>query len=99
MAREKKQGVITIRVSDDYKNNLKQKAKDVGMDLSKYVINCINSNRTNVIHDGDILIAEIYNLNEQLQKLTLYKSLPIQELQNSLSNAISKLNTLANKDD
>lgn len=69
------------------------------MDLSKYVINCINSNRTNVIHDGDILIAEIYNLNEQLQKLTLYKSLPIQELQNSLSNAISKLNTLANKDD
>ncbi len=99
MAREKKQGVITIRVSNDYKNNLKQKAKDVGMDLSKYVINCVNSNRTNVIHDGDILISEIYNLNEQLQKLIPYKELPIQELQNSISKAISNLNNLANKDD
>ena len=98
MAREKKQDVITIRVSDDYKTTLKQKAKDVGMDLSKYVINCINSNRTNIIHDGDILISEIYNLNTQLQKLSSHKELPIQELQDSLSKAISKLNTLANED-
>lgn len=98
MAKQKKQEVITIRVSNDYKDHLKQKAKSVGMDLSKYVINCINTNKTNIIHDGDILISEIYNLNAQLQKLSTYKELPIQELQNSLSDAISKLNTLANED-
>lgn len=97
MARQSKEDIINIRVSKDYKNKIKQKATESSMTLSRYIINCINTNKTNVIHNGDILISEIYNLNTQLQKLNRHKELPVQELQNALSKAISKLNNLANE--
>lgn len=95
MARENKQDIINIRVSKDYKDKLKQKADESNMTVSRYVINCIDKNRTNIIHDGDLLISEVCTLNTQLQKLSNRKELPIQELQNTISLAISKLNDLA----
>ena len=95
MTRENKQDIINIRVSKDYKDKLKQKADESNMTVSRYVINCIDKNRTNIIHDGDLLISEVCTLNTQLQKLSNRKELPIQELQNTISLAISKLNDLA----
>ena len=84
MARQSKEDIINIRVSKDYKNKIKRKANESSMTLSRYVINCINTNQTNVIHNGDILISEIYALNTQLRKFNDHKELPVQELQNAL---------------
>ena len=98
MARGNKQDIINIRVSKDYKDKLKQKADESNMTVSRYVINCIDKNRTNIIHDGDLLISEVCTLNTQLQKLSNRKELPIQELQNTISLAISKLNDLATEE-
>ena len=98
MTRENKQDIINIRVSKDYKDKLKQKADESNMIVSRYVINCIDKNRTNIIHDGDLLISEVCTLNTQLQKLSNRKELPIQELQNTISLAISKLNDLATEE-
>jgi len=95
MTKQNKQDIINIRVSKDYKNKLKQKADASSMSLSKYIINCIDTNQTNIIHDGDILISELYTLNSKLRELSTNKELPIQELQNTLTIAISKLNNLA----
>ena len=97
MARQNKQDIINIRVSKDYKDRLKQKADESSMTVSRYVINCIDKNRTNIIHDGDILISEVCTLNAQLQKLINHNELPVKELQNTISAAISKLNDLANE--
>ena len=97
MARQNKQDIINIRVSKDYKDRLKQKADESSMTVSRYVINCIDRNRTNIIHDGDILISEVCTLNAQLQKLINHKDLPVKELQSAISAAISKLNDLANE--
>ena len=97
MARQNKQDIINIRVSKDYKDRLKQKADESSMTISRYVINCIDRNRTNIIHDGDVLISEVCTLNAQLQKLSNRKGLPVKELQNAISAAISKLNDLANE--
>ena len=97
MTKQNKQDIINIRVSKDYKEKLKQKADASCMSLSKYIINCIDTNQTNIIHDGDILISEIYTLNSKLQELSINKELPVQELQNTLTIAISKLNNLVNE--
>ena len=67
------------------------------MSVSRYVINCIDKNRTNIIHNGDVLISEVCTLNAQLQKLSNRKELPVKEIQNAISTAISKLNDLANE--
>ena len=97
MARQNKQDIINIRVSKDYKDRLKQKADESSMSVSRYVINCIDKNRTNIIHNGDVLISEVCTLNAQLQKLGNRKELPVKELQNAISTVISKLNDLANE--
>lgn len=83
---------INLRVSKEDKLRYAQEAKQLGLDLSKYIMHLLNHKQVKVIEGGKELADAIYNLNNTLNKCISYPSIPVAKIREAVSNDIDRLN-------
>lgn len=83
---------INIRVTRERKKQIKENAEQLGMSISSYIDYLESHQQVVELSYGKELMQEVYDLNNQLNKLDKYPLLPIQELRDTISQSIKKIN-------
>ena len=92
MRKPAKNSNINIRISDADKLKYAQEAKNLGMDLSKYIIHLLEHKEVRIIEGGKELAHAIYDLNNMLNKCVDYPSIPVTKIREAVSNDVERLN-------
>lgn len=87
-----KDQVINIRVTRERKNQIKENAEHLGMSISSYIDYLESHQQVIELSYGKELMQEVYHLNNQLNELSKYPLLPVQELRDTISQGIKKIN-------
>lgn len=87
-----KNQIINIRVTRERKKQIKENAEQLGMSISSYIDYLESHQQVVELSYGKKLMQEVYDLNNQLNKLDKYPLLPIQELRDTISQSIKKIN-------
>lgn len=89
----RKTETINLRVSKERKEEIRKAAKAIGMDMSKYLIHQATHGKIVVVSGGKELAMEIYELNQRLNRLEKFPFVNVQELRDTLSDGIARINS------
>ena len=78
---------IHFRVTSLQKEQITQKAEELGMPVSGFLLNLVEQDKIKII-DGKALAAEVYKLNRKLDLLEKYPAIPVQEIRDVVSQGI-----------
>lgn len=87
-----KNDVMSIRVTKEDKAKYLTEAADYGMNLSEYVIYLLNHKSVNIVAGGSEIVKAMYDLNCTLNKSEADSNVSVDELRNSISMCVSKMN-------
>ena len=87
-----KNQIINLRVSSKQKELIKKKAESLGLKVSEYLLASIEHQSINVVDGGKELAQELFRLNKNLEQFTKYPFVPVQELRDTVSQGIQKIN-------
>ena len=88
----KKDSVINFRVSQKQKMSIQSDAMKYGMNVAEYLLYLVQHKNVIVISGGKELAEAIYDLNRMLDKYETLSFIPVQELRDSVSKGIEKIN-------
>lgn len=92
MGTVKKNEVINLRVSAEQKEAIQRDAVKMGMGISKYLLYLAEHKQIVTIDGGRELAAEVYRLNQALNRFEKYPFVSVQELRNAVSQGIADIN-------
>lgn len=88
-----KDQIINIRVTRERKEQIKENAEQLGMNISSYIDYLVSHQQVVELPYGKELAQEVYHLNNRLNKLSKYPFLPVQELRDTMSKGIRIINS------
>lgn len=89
-----KNQIINLRVTTEQKEEIRKRAESLGLTVSDYIIGSLGKTSINVVDGGKELAKEVYRLNRNLEHYQKYPFIRVQELQDTVSHGIQKLNNL-----
>lgn len=92
MRKTAKNSNINIRISNEDKLKYVQEAKNLGMDLSKYIMYLLAHKEVRIIEGGKELAHALYDLNNTLNKCVNSPSIPVTKIREAVSNDVKRLN-------
>lgn len=87
-----KDQIINLRVTTEQKEAIKQKAEGLGLKVSEYLLASLEHQSVNIVDGGKELAQEVYRLNRNLEHFLKYPFVPVQELRDTVSQGIQKIN-------
>ena len=87
-----KNDVMSIRVTKEDKAKYLTEAAGYGMNLSEYVIYLLNHKAVNIVAGGSEIAKAMYDLNYTLNKSEADSEVSVDELRDSISMCVSKMN-------
>ena len=91
MSSTNKTEIINIRVSKEQKDLIRKTAKNLGMNVSKYLMHLVIHGSVVMVDGGKELAMEMYKLNQHLNHIEKHSFLDVQELRDTVSNGIEKI--------
>lgn len=87
-----KDQIINLRVSGKQKEQIKKKAETLGLNVSEYLLATVENQSINVVAGGRELAQELFRLNKNLEHFMQYPFVQVQELRDTVSQGIQKIN-------
>ena len=87
-----KNDVMSIRVTKEDKAKYLTEAAGYGMNLSEYVIYLLKHKAVNIVAGGSEIAKAMYDLNCTLNKSEADSEVSVDELRDSISMCVSKMN-------
>lgn len=89
--KSRKTDIINLRVSPEEKQKFSADAKNLGLNLSEYVLHLLRHGEIRKIEGGTELAREVHHLNCKLNDFEKYPFVPVQELRDAVSNGIRNI--------
>lgn len=92
MSKNKKQSSIHLRISEDDKTVINQKAQELGYNLSRYLIEVGKNPNVTYLREGAGILKEMVNLNAILSACSKTDYIPVTEIRTTIKKVLNKLN-------
>jgi len=86
--KETKTTLITIRVSENEKQNISQKAKAQNLTVSEFLLNAANNQQVTINPKGKEIAEMLYIIHEELANKEFYPYCKIQDLQDKITKRV-----------
>lgn len=90
--RRKKTTIINFRVTEQQKQKIQKDAKALDMSVTQYLSHIAEHHSVVIVPGGKELAEAVYHLNSALAKWERYPCIPIQDLQDTVSRGINRIN-------
>ena len=86
-----KNDLLHIRISEQEKQKYIQEANEINMNLSQYVLYLLRHKQVTPIEGGAELARELYQLNQNLNRIGQYLDVPTQELRDVVTRGMEAI--------
>lgn len=90
--RQKKDTIINFRASKEQKKKIQADASTFGMTVAEYLLYLAEHRNVVVISSGKELAEAIYDLNVVLHRYERYPFIPVNEIQDAVSQSVEGIN-------
>ena len=86
--KESKTNLITIRVSENEKQNISQKAKEQNLSISQFLLNAAKNQQVVINPKGKEIAEMLYIVHEELNNKEFYPYCKMQDLQDKITKRV-----------